>query len=67
MIVVKTSFPSKLKELRGNKTQREVAEALDIPASTYAAYEQGVRVPKDSMKMKIADYYKRTVGYIFFK
>ena len=60
------SAGDKMRTLRGNKSQEQVAEALGIPVSTYASYEQGVRIPRDSMKRKIADYYDRTVQFIFF-
>lgn len=56
----------KLKELRGNKTQAQVADALGISPSSYAMYERGEREPNDAMKRKIAEYYKRTVQFIFF-
>ena len=60
------SAGDKMRTLRGNKSQEQVAEALGIPVSTYASYEQGVRIPRDSMKRKIADYYNLTVQFIFF-
>lgn len=60
------SAGDKMRTLRGNKSQEQVAEALGIPVSTYASYEQGARIPRDSMKRKIADYYNRTVQFIFF-
>ncbi len=56
----------KMRELRGNRTQAEVAERLGISPSTYASYEQGTRVPKDAMKIKIAELYNRSVKFIFF-
>lgn len=56
----------KMRMLRGNRTQAEVAERLGISPSTYASYEQGTRRPKDSMKIKIAEYYQRSVKFIFF-
>ena len=56
----------KLKRMRGNKSQEELAEALEIPTRTYASYEQGARTPKDSMKIKIARYYDESVESIFF-
>ncbi len=56
----------KLVSLRGERTQAEVAEALEISVSALSNYEQGIRVPRDSIKKKIADYYERTVDYIFF-
>ena len=56
----------KMRMLRGNRTQAEVAKRLGISPSTYASYEQGTRKPKDSMKVKIAEYYQRSVRFIFF-
>ena len=57
---------TKLVELRGKRTQEEVAKALGISPSSYAMYERGEREPRDEMKKKIADYYKRSVQFIFF-
>ena len=58
-----------LRYLRKKKgvTQTEVAKALEIPTSTYNAYETGQNVPRDEMKRRIADYYDRSVQFIFFK
>lgn len=57
---------NKLRELRGTKSQEQVAEDLDISFSSYAKYEQGIRVPRDEVKIRIAQYYKKTVQSIFF-
>lgn len=59
-------FGKKLVELRGDKTQEEVAENLGIATSTLAMYETEKRIPRDYIKIKIANYYNRTVGEIFF-
>lgn len=56
----------KLIALRGSKTQSEVAEGVGITVSALSNYEQGIRIPRDSIKKKIADYYGKTVDYIFF-
>ena len=56
----------KLIELRGNKSREEVAKACGISVSALAMYEQGQRVPRDNIKMKLAKYYNRSVGFIFF-
>lgn len=56
-----------LKRLRGNKTQEEVAKAVGITISSISMYENGERVPRDEIKRKLADYYGKTVQYIFFK
>lgn len=50
-----------------NVTQTEVAKALGIPVTTYNAYETGQNVPRDEVKRKIADYFDRSVQFIFFK
>lgn len=58
----------KLVELREKygKTQREVAKAIDIAPSTYCSYENGERIPRDDVKIKLASYYKTTVHKLFF-
>jgi len=56
----------KLRELRQNKRREEVANALNISVSALAMYESGARIPKDDIKIRIARYYKTTVGELFF-
>lgn len=61
-----TEVGKKLIELRGDKTQVQVAKDLGISDSALSAYEQGVRIPRDEVKIRIAAYYGVTVGSIFF-
>lgn len=56
----------RLKKLRGNKTQKEVANACNISVSALAMYETGQRIPRDEVKVKLANYFHRTVQTIFF-
>ena len=56
----------RLIELRGNRTQSEVAKAVGISQSTYAMYETGKRIPTDEIKIKLANYFKSTVQEVFF-
>ena len=56
----------KLRELRGNKSQAEVAKDLMISGSALSAYETGERIPRDDVKVRIAEYYGLTVQEIFF-
>jgi transcriptional regulator with XRE-family HTH domain len=56
----------KLVKLRGKKSPEEVAKAIGVSLSSYIKYERGERNPSDAVKRRIADYYGRTVGYIFF-
>ncbi|WP_027410341.1 helix-turn-helix transcriptional regulator [Anoxybacteroides tepidamans] len=56
-----------LVELRGNRSREEVANALGISISALQMYENAKRVPKDEIKLKIANYYGVPVESIFFK
>ena len=56
----------RLIKLRGSRTQAEVAQAIGVTPSAYYMYENGDRIPRDEIKKRIAEYYKRTVNTIFF-
>ena len=56
----------KLVKLRGKKTKSEVAEAIGVSKSSYIKYERDERNPSDVVKQRIADYYGRKVGSVFF-
>nr|DAO45679.1 MAG TPA: helix-turn-helix domain protein [Caudoviricetes sp.] len=64
----KKVIAKKLIELRQKKqkTQQEVANAVGISVSAIAMYEAGDRVPRDEVKLALAQYYKTSVGHIFF-
>ena len=62
----KTIIAERLIKLRGNKTQKEVAEAVGVAQSTYAMYELAQRIPSDDVKIRISKYFKKTVQSIFF-
>lgn len=58
-----------LKFLRKRKglSQTDVAKAINVGITTYNAWETGQNIPRDEMKVKIAEFYGLSVGYIFFK
>ena len=56
---------TQLRKAKG-KSRREVAEAIGVTKSAIAMYERGERVPKDEIKTKFANYYKKSVSSIFF-
>lgn len=56
----------RLTALRGNRAREEVATAVGVSRSAIAMYEQGERIPRDDIKIRIARYYQRTVQEIFF-
>lgn len=59
-------YGKRLIELRGERSQAEVAKAIGIATSTLGMYETEQRVPRDSIKILLADYYGTTVQKIFF-
>lgn len=63
----KVQIGIKLTELRGDKSRLTVAKALDISNSALQMYENGKRIPRDEIKVRIANYYNRSVQEIFFE
>lgn len=60
------SIASRLREARGNTPRSEVAEAVGITVSAISMYENGNRVPRDEVKIKLARYYGVSIQDIFF-
>lgn len=63
---MKIKMAEKLRELRGNRRREEVAVALGISYSALVSYETGERVPRDEVKIRISNYYKKPIQEIFF-
>lgn len=55
-----------LRELRGDRPQSEIATAVGITTMALSQYENGNRVPRDDIKIRLADFFGVTVDYIFF-
>lgn len=62
------SLGEKLKLLREKKgiSVDEMATELDLTRQAIYNYENNIRIPRDEIKVKIAKYYNRSVGEIFF-
>lgn len=62
------AIAEKLKRLRLEKgeTQAETALACKITPSAYGMYEIGERIPRDEVKIRIAEHFNRSVAFIFF-
>lgn len=56
----------KLIALRGERSQEEVAKALGISVSALSMYEQGNRIPRDEVKIRMAEYYGISIEALFF-
>lgn len=61
-----SGYPERLRRLRGNKSRSEVANAIDVDYSTIYLYECGKRVPSDTNKVKLAEYFGVSVQELFF-
>ncbi len=64
--VKKTGIGQKLKDLRGDRNRDSVAAAVGISSSALGMYENGLRMPRDDIKKKLADFYGVTVQHLFF-
>ena len=60
-------YGRRLIALRGKESQAEVAKKVGIAASTLAMYEAEQRVPRDPIKIKLAEYFNKTVQEIFYE
>lgn len=60
-------YRNRLAELRRkhNLTQADVAELLGVHRTTYANYEQGTRAMDHDLLIRLADYYKVSLDYLF--
>lgn len=52
--------------LRGERTQIELAQALNISDSAIRMYESGSRTPEDDTKIAYCEFFKKTVDELFF-
>lgn len=54
-----------LKELSGDINISTVAASTGVMTQAIWNYENDIRVPRDDVKQKLADYYKTSVEMIF--
>lgn len=65
-MIDKEIIGERLRDLRGSRTQKEVANACNISIAALAMYETGQRIPRDEVKVRLAKYYHCRVQDIFF-
>lgn len=61
-----TLIAEKLKMARGEKTRKEVCEAVGISRNALMMYENGKRIPKDEIKIRLANFYNKGIEELFF-
>ena len=59
---------NKLKALRSKKgiSSEEFAKSVGVSTSAVGMYENGYRIPRDQIKIRIAEFYGVTVESLFF-
>lgn len=55
----------KLRNLRGSKSVKEVCFACGISETALNAYENNERVPRDEVKLRLANYYGVKITDLF--
>jgi transcriptional regulator with XRE-family HTH domain len=58
-------FGERLRRLRGERSQRSVAEALDIPQTTLSSLEKQSAIPRGDVLKMLADFYGVSVEYFY--
>lgn len=58
---------NRLIALRKDISREDVAAGIGVSISALAMYEQGNRIPRDEIKIKIAKFYNKSVQSIFFE
>lgn len=65
-MTLQKNFSNRLKQLRieKGKTQKEIADFLNLTVPAYGFYEQGRNFPNIEIICKIADYFNVSVDYL---
>ncbi|MFD2692510.1 helix-turn-helix domain-containing protein [Sporolactobacillus shoreicorticis] len=61
----KQLIAKRLISLRANRSREEVSNANHISISALQMYENGQRIPKNEIKVRLANYYETNVQDIF--
>ena len=57
---------TRLREARGERPRKDVCEEVGISVSALMMYENGKRTPRDSIKMRLAKCYRKSVEELFY-
>ena len=57
---------NRLREARGELSITDVCKASGITRDSLKAYEAGERIPRDSVKYRLARAYRKSVAELFF-
>lgn len=57
---------AKIRAMRGAESQQALADKLNISKSALAMYERVERIPRDEVKVRIAQHFGVSIESIFF-
>lgn len=60
------SIAERLVLARGNESRQSVCDAVGISLSALQMYENGKRIPRDPVKIRLAQHYQTSVQDLFF-
>lgn len=60
------SVADRLIQARGDESRKSVCDAVGISLSALQMYENGMRVPRDKIKIRLAQHYQTSVQDLFF-
>lgn len=65
--LIRTNVMEVLIECRKEKgiTQADLAKSLNLKPTTVASWEQGKSLPSIQMLYRLAQYYNKTIGYMY--
>lgn len=56
---------NRCRELRGNRSQQDIASFLDITQQAYSKIEKQDKPPKTTMCIKLSKIFNKPIDYIF--
>ena len=63
---MENEIAERLRKARGDTPRESVASAVGVTVSALSMYENGSRVPRDEIKIRLAAFYGKSVQFIFF-
>lgn len=60
------STADRLIQARGTESRKSVCAAVGISRSALSMYETGMRIPRDPVKVRLAQHYHTSVQDLFF-
>ena len=57
---------TRLRDARGDRSRNEIAERAGVSVSAIQMYEEGKRIPRDVVKIRLASILGKSVAELFY-